>query len=651
MSVTAAASEARAASVPPPGSLPPPGSPPKSGRLPLPAAVAYPAALLSGVLYFLAFPGMDVWPLGFVALVPLSLALRSQTPRRGLALGWVAGFTMTMLGFYWLVSMLETFSGFPTALCALFAAILSAYQGGRMALLGWLSARAELKRWPAWLAFALAFPASELVFPLLFPWYYAATVHQLPALLQTAELGGPLLVGISLVFANLALAELCVGLLDRPRNGAVSWKQSVPWKRVVIFAAVPLIALGYGFARIPMLEARIEKAPKLRVALVQANMSLLGKRLRPEESLERHLSLTRGAMQEKPVDLVVWSETSIGGAVDERAANAHYRQTLGTQLPVPTIFGAVLRAPVEDARKYTLSNSALVTNAEGSVVGRYDKQFLLGFGEYLPFGDTFPILYEWSPNSGRFTPGKSFEPLPVGEHSVATFICYEDIIPSFVNRIMSNGSPGLLVNLTNDAWFGDTTEPWIHLALAKLRAVEQRRFFVRSTNSGVSAFIDPLGRVIDSTPTFSEIAIAEDLRWLDGSTLFRVLGDTPWWLVSMAAFAMAFLSRPNRLLGRSSQSVPAPAIGARASVPPSQEASASKPPAARKSGTSTPTPAPPREPAPTATVDPPAGATADLAQPSGSTTTGSEVSAPSKTPTLNPSEFGPFPKPGEKPGS
>jgi len=642
VSVTAATSEARAASVPPPGSLPPP--PVKSGRLPLPAVVAYPAALLTGVLYFLAFPGMDIWPLSFVALVPLSVALRGQRPKRGLLLGWVAGFTMTMLGFYWLVSMLETFSGFPTALCVLFAAILSAYQGGRMALLGWLSARAELKRWPAWLAFALAFPASELVFPLLFPWYYAATVHQVPALLQTAELGGPLLVGITLVFANLALAELCVALLERPRDGSISWKLSVPWKRIGVFAAIPLVALGYGFTRIPMIEARVEKAPKLRVALVQANMSLLGKRLNPEESLERHLSLTRGAMQEKPVDLVVWSETSIGGAVDERAANAHYRQTLGTQLPVPTIFGAVLRTPVEDARKYTLSNSALVTNAEGTVVGRYDKQFLLGFGEYLPFGETFPILYEWSPNSGRFTPGESFEPLPVGKHSVATFICYEDIIPSFVNRIMGNGSPGLLVNLTNDAWFGDTTEPWIHLALAKLRAVEQRRFFVRSTNSGVSAFIDPVGRVIDSTPTFSEVAIAEDLRWLDGGTLFHVLGDTPWWLASMAAFAMAFLSRPDRLLGRS-RSVPAPPLVPRAAAPPT-EASASKPPAARQSGAPAAAPIPTGAPTPTATLDLPPPATADLVQP-----TGSELSAPSKTPTVNPSEYGAFPKPGEKPGS
>jgi apolipoprotein N-acyltransferase len=366
------------------------------------------------------------------------------------------------------------------------------------------------------------------------------------------------------------------------------------------------------------------------VALVQANMSLLGKRLDPEESRQRHLSLTRGAMQGKPVDLVVWSETSIGGAVDERAANTHYANQVGRELPVPTIFGAVLTRPVADARKYSLSNSALVTDERGSVVGRYDKQFLLGFGEYLPLGETFPILYKWSPNSGRFSPGESFEPLPVGDHEVATFICYEDIIPSFVNRIMSHGSPELLVNLTNDAWFGDTTQPWVHLALSKLRAVEQRRFFVRSTNSGVSAFVDPVGRTLASTPTFSEIAIAEDLRWMKLSTPYRVLGDIPWWLVAMVSVGFAFLPRPAgwawahwRVQPAAPRSHPTP------STPPLAPASAAERSAAAPTNTG-----PEAEQAPDATP---------------STASAEAPAAPdalrAAIPVVRPGEFGAFPKP------
>src|SRR6185295_13781396 len=99
---------------------------------------AYGLAILSGLLYFLAFPGIDLWPLSFVALVPLIVALRRQPARRAAGLGWMAGFTMTMTGFYWLLPMLKVFSGFPTPLCILFMAILCGYQAGRIGLCGWL---------------------------------------------------------------------------------------------------------------------------------------------------------------------------------------------------------------------------------------------------------------------------------------------------------------------------------------------------------------------------------------------------------------------------------------------------------------------------------------------------------------------------------
>jgi len=163
---------------------------PSAGRtlFPLPARPAYALSVLSGFLYFVAFPGIDVWPVAFVALVPLIVALRDQPTRRATGLGWAAGFTMTMAGFYWLLEMLRTFSGFPTVVCIGFMAILCAYQGGRIALMGWLYGRATVRGWPAAPVFACAFVASELLYPLLFPWYFGATVHQVPALTQIADL-------------------------------------------------------------------------------------------------------------------------------------------------------------------------------------------------------------------------------------------------------------------------------------------------------------------------------------------------------------------------------------------------------------------------------------------------------------------------------
>lgn len=138
-------------------------------------------------------------------------------------------------------------------------------------------------------------------------------------------------------------------------------------------------------------------------------------------------------------------------------------------------------------------------------------------------------------------------PLKFGSHEIATFICYEDIIPSFVNSIVKNGKPDLLVNITNDAWFGDSTEPWIHLALSKFRAIEHRRYFVRSTNSGVSAFIDPVGRVLAHTDPFQKQAKVHEVRWLRSWTPFGLWGELPFWLVAAASFGAAFVRRETLL--------------------------------------------------------------------------------------------------------
>jgi apolipoprotein N-acyltransferase len=282
------------------------------------------------------------------------------------------------------------------------------------------------------------------------------------------------------------------------------------------------------------------------VGIVQANMSLMAKRKKRGEGLRRHVDLTKQLQAEGPLDLVVWSETSVMAPQDEDLAPFAYRLQFASALKVPAIFGAVLVRKVNDARRYVLFNSALISDQTGTVVGRYDKQFLLAFGEYLPFGETFPELYEISRNSGRFSPGKTLKPLPLGEHEIATFICYEDIDAAFVNSIVRSGNPDLLVNITNDAWFGNTTEPWIHLALAKFRAIEQRRYLVRSTNSGISAFVDPVGRVVAHTRPFEMEGLAHEIAWLHAKTPFELWGNVPWWLVTAASLYMAFAVRKPR---------------------------------------------------------------------------------------------------------
>jgi apolipoprotein N-acyltransferase len=511
----------------------------RTSRFPLPAKLAYGGAVLCGLLYWLAFPGKHEVPghglLAFVAFVPLFLALEGQAPRRALWIGVVAGATMNLCGFYWLLDMLETFSGFPGPICMVFVVLVCTYQGGRLGLMGWLYARAAGRGWPRVPAFLAAFAASELLYPLLFPWYFAATTHDLPALSQTAELGGPILVGLILVAANLALAEpLLARMESRPLD-----------RRVLGWPALALaFALAFGAWRIPSVDRDAQTGEPLHVGVVQGNMALLQKREDPAEGLRRHVRLT-AELRKKDIDLVVWSESSVTFPVPESQYKTVMRDTFARGLGVPAIFGAVVyRVDADRERWY---NTALSTTARGEVTSRYDKEFLLAFGEYLPFGDTFPKLYEWSQNSGRFTPGTALDPLLVplhgALHKVSALICYEDILPAFTNRVVRAASPELLVNMTNDAWFGDTSEPWEHLALAQLRAIEHRRYLVRGTNSGVSAFIDPVGRVMHHSDPFEMQSIDAVVHLLHGSTVYEALGDAPWWAVSALAVVGAFVRR------------------------------------------------------------------------------------------------------------
>jgi apolipoprotein N-acyltransferase len=496
---------------------------------------AYALAFATGTLYFLGFAGTDIWPCALVALAPMAVAMQGQTPRRCLEVGAIAGFTMNMMGFYWLYGMLKTFSGFPGPLCLLFMSLLCAYQGGRIGLFGWLAGRANERGWPATLAFLLAFAASELLYPLLFPWYFAASVHQVPVLSQLGEAGGPYIVGLVLAAPSLALAELFLALRAR---------RPIARRLVVAGLATPLVASLIGWVRIAQVDARVLASEKVHVGIVQGNMPLLQKRDDHTESLRRHLRMTE-ELRKKGADFAVWSESAVMWNIPEDDYDNYLQFLFTRRLGIPALFGALLVARDPEGRR--AYNVALATDAEGRVIGRYDKHYLLAFGEYIPFGETFPILYQWSPNSGHLTPGKSSEPLMLAGHPVSALVCYEDILPSFVNSAVNHGHPEMIVNVTNDAWFGDTTEPWIHLALAKMRAIEHRRYLLRSTNSGVSAIIDPVGRVVANSGTYRQETVDAVVHWMKGPrTIYEIVGDVPWWLAAAAIVGMAFYRCPAR---------------------------------------------------------------------------------------------------------
>ena len=193
-------------------------------------------------------------------------------------------------------------------------------------------------------------------------------------------------------------------------------------------------------------------------------------------------------------------------------------------------------------RSQRLYNTAFMLDERGRVVGTYDKVFLLAFGEFMPFGDTFPKLYDVFPQAGDFTAGNEVEVFEYFGHRIGIMVCYEDIMADFTLKLASL-SPNVIINVTNDAWFGKTSEPWLHLALSVFRSVENRLALVRSTNTGISTFIDATGRVNSATRIEDAETLVADVAMHPGGTFYSTVGNLFAWLLFAALVINALHDR------------------------------------------------------------------------------------------------------------
>lgn len=209
---------------------------------------------------------------------------------------------------------------------------------------------------------------------------------------------------------------------------------------------------------------------------------------------------------------------------DELGLSPGDRGSVQRGYTTPVLFGAISwERRAEDGQRL-LYNTAVLLDERGRVVGTYDKVHRLIFGEYIPFGDLFPVFYEWIPAASNFAGGTEVKAFDWAGTRIGVFICYEDILPAFSTQLAAR-APELLVNLTNDAWFGRTAEPYLHLQLARMRSVETRRTLVRSTNTGVSAVVDPVGRLVAQTDLDTPERLVRDVPLMTERTIYSRIGD------------------------------------------------------------------------------------------------------------------------------
>lgn len=480
---------------------------------------------LSGILYFLSWIGFGIWPLSFLCLVPLLLSLRDASLKGALARGALMGFITHLGGYTWLIHLLRVFAFLPLPLAFAGYLLVCAFQGllfGVFALLlRWAWVRT---RWPLVALAPLALVATEFVYPLLFQSYTGAALMPLLPLMQIADLGGALLPSALIGLSCGAAADVILG---GSRRKALA----------LVLTAVAFGGAGlYGRHRMADTQLREQAAPKRRSALAQPNVGEVELHNNPYASV-RTLWAQSAEAHVRNADLIVWPEVGFNVAqVDLRNARAAGYIQHG----IPASFIAGIER-VEGQDRY---NSAVMISREGRFGDHFDKIQLLAFGEYIPLGDVFPVVYKWSPMSSHLSRGATTAPLRDGPWRYATFICYEDILPAIVRATMQpkdGGRAHALVNLTNDSWYGTGHEQEQHLQLAAMRSIEHHRWMIRATSTGISAFIDASGKVLQRLPRDTAGVLVRDVPMLEGETLYQRWGDWPGWL-SLAALLSGLLA-------------------------------------------------------------------------------------------------------------
>jgi apolipoprotein N-acyltransferase len=541
-------------------------------------------AIFSGVLQVISFPvagPAPVWrsALCWIAVAPLLMALARNDSNgqplrviQGAVLGYVSGFIWYLGNCYWIYATMHTYGGIPKPASAGILVLFCLYLGLYHALFGALIAafrRSRLGTQGALLLSPFAWVAVELARARItgFPW----------DLLGIAQIDNPLLTRLA-PFTGAYGLSFVIAAVNALWLARLSLKERRYTRPVLTVAGVAIVLLYVAFLR--HLQMPVSEGTPGTATLLQENIEVgaPGKVvpvLSKSEMLQAFSTLSlfppsnqacngipelpstkcetpQGNNQEETrylsrTDLVVWPE-----APNEFYERDHeFRDAmsrLATAADAPIIVGNIgITNDQSVERGYDLHNSADFIEPDGTFVGRYDKMHLVPFGEYTPYKRLFFFAGNLLQDVGQFDPGTRRTVFSTGGHSYGTFICYESIFGDEIRQFENQGAQ-VLVNISDDGWYGDTSAAWEHLNMARMRAIENHRWVLRSTNTGVTAAIDPLGRVVRSAPRHIRTSLRVSFNYEHDVTFYAAYGDLFAYLCALIAAAALVWSRIHRVV-------------------------------------------------------------------------------------------------------
>ena len=495
---------------------------------PLPFIYPFLISLFSGAIFSFALAPYYYWWLALLSPALLYASLHQRSARQAFGIGWAYGFGLWFVGAFWLYTSIHVYGDTSAFLSVLMIGFMALVMGLFTAVQTWLYRRffpeTPLTFAPLWVFFEWA---KTWIFT-GFPWLFAGYAFTERFLDHYAPLFG--IFGVSFVVILLACA------LVEILNKRLFW----------IVPSVLLLLGAWGASYLNFVQEK-EEDP-LSVSLIQGNIPQDLKWLTQYQvkTLEIYANLSR---TEWGRDLIVWPESSIPMFQTDIQPFLDAMNTQAEKSGTAWVTGIPYwDLNASEAEQHPMYYNSIMASGDASN-GLYKKQRLVPFGEYIPLSGwlswVLPALQN-DPSMSGFSRGASHQlPLNIKNHPLGAAICYEVAYPNLTRRNASQSD--YLVTVSNDAWFTGTAGPWQHLQMVQMRAKENGRWFIRATNTGVTAFIDHHGHIVKQAPTDQATVLRGELPAMQGQTLYMRLSDWPILAFSLLLLIVGWIYRPRKV--------------------------------------------------------------------------------------------------------
>jgi apolipoprotein N-acyltransferase len=455
-------------------------------------------AIVSGLLLTASFPPFKTDWLIWISIIPLLISIHGVAPKRAFKLGIITGLTHYVTLIYWIVNVLSTYGGLNFIVSIFVLLLLSLYLSLYTGLFSALTCFLSDSRIKIFL-FAGIFISLEYIRTIFltgFPWgLLGHSLCSRLSLIQIVDITGVYGPSFIIVACNLCIFELII--LQR-----AFLKNRYCLIQSLLLILIVTATITYGKNTLTKYSSPKPENTFINTAIIQGNIDQAVKwdESFQEQTIIKYTDLTKSSFKTSP-DIIVWPETAVPLFFQDENSLTEMLYDLVKEGNTHLIFGSP--AYKRNGDRILYYNTAWYLSPQGEIKGQYNKNHLVPFGEYVPFQDFLPFVHRLVPSAGDFSKGVSIDPVKLNNIPSGILICYEAIFPDLARQQVKKGA-AILINITNDAWFGYSSAPYQHLFISMFRAIENRRPLIRSANTGISAIVEPTGNVTAQGDIFTE---------------------------------------------------------------------------------------------------------------------------------------------------